>query len=271
MATFRRSLPIVLFVLLPFSAPAVGFEAVTLGFSQAWSGNGYVPTPDDPGGPYDFDVTGSDPSPIDGFLGIGTRIVLIDGLLLSGATMGFSPALEIGSRRYVLFESGRVAPAQIETATGAEGNTLGRGSARVVTFRIPLPLSYEFRFAEGRHAVGMSISPTFVLRVRAGAVELRDADTDLSGMYDFFYSNARFIMPELSLGYRYTVSDALDVALHATYGLSIADVMDTSLPWYDQMRIGVGATLGLRLPFGSLAREREGDLPEGVEPFPEGE
>ena len=266
---FRRLTTILLLLMLPVAAFTLGFEALTLGFSQAWTGNGYVPTPDEPGGPYDFDVTGSEPTPIDPFVSFGARFVLIE-RFLGPSALSSSPAIQIGWRYYVLFDSGRVAPAQIETATGAEGTTLGLGSSRVLTVRIPVPIAYEVRFAGGSAAY-MSISPTATFRLPAGDVVTRDEDTNLAGMYGFFYSRMRFLMPEFSLGYRFAMSESLEATIHATYGVSVLDVIDETLPWYDQTRLAVGIDLGLRPPVSGLGRRRERVLPAGIDPFPEDE
>jgi hypothetical protein len=266
MACRRSTVILALLALVPAAAFGLGFEAVTLGFAEAWTGNGYVPTPDDPGGTYDFEVTGSEPMPIDPFVSVGVRFGLLAGFE-SGAVMGFSPALQLGWRRYLLLQSGRVVPAQIEAAAGAEGNTPGVGSADVLTVRLPLPLAFELRF--GGNAVWMSISPTLQARLPVWGYELSSPDADLSGMFSFFYDDYRFVTPEAALGYRFRVSDHFEATIHATYGLSVMDVLDTSLPWYDQMRIAVGVDLGFIPPFGDLTREREGELPPGVEPFPE--
>lgn len=268
----RCTLIVAILVVVAAGAGALGLEAITLGFVEAWTGNGYVPRPNDPDSEYDFDVTGSERSPIDPFARAGARIGLLNGFISEGAVLALAPALEIGWRRYVLFDSGRVAPAQIETATGAEGYVLGIGSARVLTFRLPLPVSYDHRFAGG-NAVYMTLSPTFVFRIPLGQVELRDEEADLSGMYDFFYGRARFLMPELGLGYRFLLSDYLETSVHLTYGVSLLDLFDTDLPWYDQTRLAIGIDLGVKPPLAGLGRNREAEqeLPEGVEPFPEEE
>jgi len=260
---FRRLIATLTLVLAAPLAFAAGFESLTFGLAEAWTGNGYVSTPDDPGGPYDFDVTGSEPLPIDPFVSIGARFALAG----VRAVLAFSPSVEVGARRYVLYESGRVAPTQIETALGAEGSTLGRGSARVVTVRLPLPLRFELRF--GGSAFFLGVSPTGVFRIPGGQVVRRDEDTDLGGLYSFFYEDLRYLMPEASLGYRFAMSESVEAALSATWGVSVRDVRDATLPWYDQMRAAVGFELGIRPPLSGLAREREEALPEGIEPFPE--
>ena len=263
----RVAVSLLLFLTIATAASGLGFEAFTIGFAEAWTGNGYVPNP---GGEYDFDVTGSEPMPIDPFARAGVRLGLMDGFIASSAVLALSPTLELGWRRYVLFDSGRVAPAQIETATGVEGDVLGIGSARVLTLRLQLPIAYDLRFANG-NALFMTLSPTGVFRIPVGQVELRDEDATLTGMYSFFYGSMRYLMPELSLGYRFGMSEYLETTIHVTYGVSVLDLMDTTLPWYDQNRLAIGIDLGLIPPFGGLGRDREAEqeLPEGVEPFPE--
>lgn len=266
--TLRRLALTVLLVSMlgPRAVPALSVDALLIGLSQAWTGNGYVPTPDDPGGPYDFPVTGSEAMPIDPFLGFGTRLVLLETTAITGA-LTLSPQLQVGWRYYLLYASGRVVPSQIEAAAGAEGEVPGVGSARVVSVRLPLPIGYELRIADA-HALSIAVSPTFVFRIPAGDVAPRDEAPDLSGMWGFFYDRMRFLMPELVLSYRFAMSEYLEAALFATYGVSPLDLTDTRLPWYDQMRIAAGVELGLRPPLAGLARRRESRLPEGVEPFP---
>ena len=255
-------------VLLPIAAGALGFEAVTLGFSQAWTGSDYVTTSDG------RQVTGSESFPIDPFLSVGARFGLLDGFGSSAMVLAVNPELQAGARYYVLYESGRVAPASIETGTGGEGNTLGRGSALIYTLRLALPVAYDIRF--GGNAIFMSISPTFIFRIPGGDEALREDEPTLFPMYRSFYEFGRFVMPEVALGFRFALSDYLDATIRATYGLSIGDTViaassnDPTLPWYEEMRVGLGVDIGFRPPFGGLFREREDPLPEGVEPFPEG-
>ena len=262
MAT-RRLVSALLFVLLgPAGAGALGLEAYTLGFQEAWTGNGYTPEAG-------YEVTGSETVPLDGFASFGVRIGLLDGFLAERAVVSVVPSLQVGFRYYLLYSSGRVVPTQIETAFGAEGTTLGVGSSRVITVRLPIPVAYELRFGGGG-AVWMSLSPTFVFRIPGGDVAIRDESENLSAMYGFFYGGMRFLMPEVALGYRFSLSDHLDATISATYGVSILDIVDTTLPWYDQTRAAISVDLGFRPPLAGLFRDREEEqeLPAGVEPFP---
>ena len=239
----------------PRVASALGLEAIESGISQAWTGNAYVTGRAGVEGT----ITGSEEMPIDGFWAVGARIALLDELLAANAVLTFTPGLEFGLRNYVLFESGRVVPTQVETATGAEDNQLGRGSARILTIRLPLAVAYELRFGGG-HAFLMALSPTGVFRIPAGHVVRRDDDDDLSDLYGHFYSGVRFLMPELSLGYRFPVSDSFDVTIRLDYGASITDVFDPALEVWNGMRAALGVRLGFRLPFVGLLRERESVL-----------
>ncbi|MFW5689186.1 MAG: hypothetical protein ACOC1U_06375 [Spirochaetota bacterium] len=264
--TGRRALAALLLfttvsLILPAGAGALGFEALTVGLSEAWTGNGTTTTASGEA------ITGSETTPIDPYLRLGARIGLLDGLLASGAVVAVEPRLEFGARRYLLLEDGRVVPTQIETATGGAGQTLQLGSARVVTLRLPLPVAYELRFLE-RHAAFMSISPTFVFRIVAGEEARREDVTSLAGMYSYFYGAGRFVMPELALGYRFGVSDFVEATVRATWGVSVADVLDPVTPWWHENRIAITVDMGFRPPFGGALRERERTLPEGVEPFP---
>ena len=269
-----RSRPIAtvcLLFVLATTAGALGFESISLSFAEQWTGNGYVPTPQNPGGTYDFsDVTGSESFPLNAFLGAGVRIGLLDGFAGERSVLSVLPGLELGVRPYVLFESGIVVPTPIETGTGAEGNTLGRGSAQVLTVRIPLPVAYEIRF-ENASAVYMSLSPTILARFRVRQLAIRDESTDLSGMYTYFYQGMRFLRPELSLGYRFAVSDWLESTVQLTYGVSLLDLFDSTLPWYDQNEVRLSIALGATPPFTGLFRDREEtqELPRGVDPDPD--
>jgi hypothetical protein len=113
-------------------------------------------------------------------------------------------------------------------------------------------------------AVSLAISPTLLLRIRAGDIEVQNDRSDLAGMYTFFYSNLRFLMPEAQIAYRFPLSDFLETTIYAEYGLSVLDTIDTSLPWYDQMRVSAGIRFDLIPPLSGLARDRDPaiDVPE---------
>jgi len=242
---------------------AIELESYMLGFGQAWTGNGHVP-----GNSYDFDVTGSEAMPIDGFFSVGVRILFLEsGFISPDGTFSLSPRIELGYRRYALFESGRVSPAPVETGQVAEGNTLGPGSGDVLILRVPAWVTYELRFAN-ESAFYTAVSPTLSLRFPVANFSLRDEDSNLSGMYSYFLGRFRFLMPEIGVGYRFQMSDYLEVTLGVEYGVSVVDLFDTNYPIYDQMRLGAGVHLGFTPPFRGLFRDRdaEQELPPRTEP-----
>ena len=258
--------PLVLVAMLPATAFATDehIGALTFGTSAAWTGNGYKPDPSDPGGVYDFSVTGSEGFPIDMYFSGGIRLDLKIPEEGAGSALTFTPQAELGMRRYLLYENGRVVPTQIETALGTDENdNPALGSARVVTLRLVPLLSYELRFAN-RMAVSVGFSPTLALRVRAGDIEVQNDRSDLRGMYAFFYGRSRFLMPEFHLAYRFPLSEFFETTVYAEYGVSILDLFDTTLPWYDQMRVGLGVRFDLIPPFSGLTRDRNPglDVPE---------
>lgn len=250
------TLTLVANLLLVVSSPVVALEleAYTLGFGQAWTGNGYVP-----GNSFDFEVTGSETMPIDGFFSMGVRLLFLeDGFISQDGAFSLSPRVEVGFRRYALFESGRVSPAPVETGQVAEGNTLGPGSGDVLTVRVPAWFTYELRFENGS-AFYTAASPTIVVRFPVANFSLRDEDSSLSGMYGYFFGNLRFLSPEIGIGYRFRMSDYVEVGLGLEYGFSVFDLFDTNYPVFDQMRLGAGVQLGFTPPFSGLLREREAD------------
>lgn len=251
----RAALLCALLILFSAAAGAFEFRAITLSFDQAWTGNGYVPNP---GGTYDFDVTGSEAMPIDGFGGVGVRMDLIDGFISSGGVLAFAPAVEFGYRRYALFASGRVVPAPTETGNVEEDGVIGPGSADVLTVRLPLAFRYEITYASGA-VLHTSVSPTVLLRFPVANEVLRDSSTNLSGMTDWFFSDLRFLIPEIGVGYRLQISTAVEAGIKMTYGVSVLDLIDADVPAYDQMRLALGFEISLIPPFGGLVRPRDPD------------
>jgi len=250
-------------VLLLFSIPAAlaaepGFQAITLFFGESWTGNAYTQP--------DYNVTGSEAGGIDPALGGGARFVLSEPFLFSFSALTIDPRVTLGLRRYLLYPSGRVVPTQIETALGATENLEpGVGSARVLTTRIEAPVGIEISLGE-RAAVAVAISPTLVLRLRAGDAVYEDQASDLNPMYSFFYGRLRWLRPDFHLAFRFDVSDYLAFALRSSTSISILDLADSTLPWWDQFQTGVGLEVSLSPPFSGLVRQpednREITLPE---------
>lgn len=238
-----------------------GFQSYTIVFGQRWTGNAYVPP--------DYNVTGSVGSPIDPAFGGGARFNLVDPFLFPSAALSIDPRMTISSRRFLLYPSGRVVPAPAETALGEENNEAGIGSARVLTFRVEAPVGLEIGLGE-KAALSFALSPTLMFRLRAGEAEFATAVTDLNPMYSFFYGRMRWLRPDFHLVFRYDVSDYLAFALRSSTSVSILDMADATLPWWDQFQTGILLDLSLTPPLSGLFRAPE-ETREIALPDPESE
>lgn len=239
---------ILIFAVALVASAEPGLQSITLLFSEAWTGNAYRL-------PY-VDVTGSEGSPIDVSVGGGVRITLVDPFLFDTGALTVDPRLVIGARRYLLYQSGRVVPTQIETLLGADENREpGLGSARVLTFSMVAPVGLEIELGE-RAALTVGLSPTLVFRIRAGDAETLNNDTsDLAAMYSFFYGRLRWLRPELHLAGRYDFSENLTAAVRLTSSISMLDLADPTLPWWDQLQIAATFELSATPPFSGLFRD----------------
>lgn len=220
-----------------------GFQSVTLLFNETWTGNAYVPD----------GVTGSEPMPLDVHAGAGARFNLVDPFIFPAMALTVDPRLVLGARRFLLFESGRVVPTQLETGLGDENGLPGLGAARVMSVAVSSPVSVEFRLGEAV-ALSFGVSPTVLFRIRAGDPVFQNSIDDLAGMYTFFYGNLRWLRPEIHLATRFTLSDYFAFALRATSSVSILDIADPALPWWDQMQISGALEASLTPPFSGLFR-----------------
>jgi hypothetical protein len=246
----RFSLLFPLFLTIALVATAEpGFQSITLTFSETWTGNAYLPPT--------YPVTGSEGTPIDVSVGGGARFNLVDPFLFKSGALTIDPRLTVGTRYYLLYQSGRVVPTQSETALGADENLLeGFGSARVLTLSIIAPVGMEFGLGE-KAALTVGFSPTMLFRIRAGdAVFLNDI-SDLSGMYPFFYGRLRWLRPELHLAGRFDVSEYLSFAVRLTSSISMLDMADPTLPWWDQLQVAGTFELSATPPLSGLFRNTD--------------
>lgn len=239
------------FLVLLFAATAVlsaepGFQSATLLFSEGWTGNAYRQ-------PY-YDVTGSEAVPFDVSVGGGVRFNLVDPFLFTTGALTVDPRLTLGARRYLLYASGQVVPTQTETSLGAdESGAPGLGSARVLAVTVAAPIGLEIGVGR-RAAVTVGVSPTMVFRVRAGDADVLNDVSELNAMYPFFYGQLRWLRPEIHLSARFTVSDYLAFAIRATSSISMLDLANAALPWWDQFQVGGTFELSATPPFSGLFR-----------------
>jgi hypothetical protein len=232
------------------AAPAfteTGFQSITVLASETWTGNAYRP-------PY-MDVTGSETSPIDLSLGAGARLNLVAPLFSERLALSVDPRLALSARRYLLYSSGRVVPAPQETALGADENLEpGLGSARVLTFALAAPLGIEVGITESV-ALTIGVSPTMLFRVRAGAVEFLNDKSDLNGMYSFFYGRMRWLRPELHIAARFDLSQSVAFAVRTTASVSMLDLSDSTLPWWDLLKVSGALELCASPPLRAAFRQ----------------
>ena len=225
-----------------------GFQSITLLFSETWTGNAYHLT---------YDVTGSEGVPIDLSVGGGARFNLVDPFLFESGALTIDPRLVIGARYYLLYQSGWVVPTQQETSLGEDENLAeGFGSARVLTFSVAAPVGLEVGLGESA-ALTVGFSPTLVFRVRAGDADYLNDISDLNAMYGFFYGRLRWLRPELHLAGRFDLSEYLSFTVRATSSVSILDLADPTLPWWDQFQVAGTFELSATPPLSGLFRKPE--------------
>lgn len=185
----RRTARTALILGLVLSA-ATATEAVEVGeldfhLGQAWIGNGY--TTDADGAP----VQGSDVSPLNFAGGFGVDLEF-------APRVRFAPTLFLYWQEYLETPDGKVVPTQIETGTAAGelAGTLG--------LILSMPYIYEWRLSE-QFSILAGASPSFVFRLPVSPIE----GSELGGLYSYFFSEARFLVPELTGSFLYRVNERL--------------------------------------------------------------
>ncbi|MBU8914022.1 MAG: hypothetical protein KOO61_08375 [Spirochaetales bacterium] len=222
-----------------------GFQSITLLFSETWTGNAYH---------LYNEATGSEGVPIDPTAGGGARFNLVDPFLFESGALTVDPRLVVGARRYLLYPSGWVVPTQLETSLGGTENLEpGLGSARVLALTIAAPVGLEIGLGESA-ALTVGLSPTVVFRIRAGDADYLNDISDLNAMYPFFYGRLRWLRPELHLAGRFDLSEYLSFAIRATSSISILDLADATLPWWDQLQVAGTFELSATPPLSGLFR-----------------
>ena len=188
------SLPLTLSCTLLFGiatvAPALEVSELNIHLGQAWIGNGYTEGADGES------VQGSDVSPLNLVGGFGVQLDFTQ-------TVRFAPSAFLYWQEYLETPDGKVVPTQIETGSqaGELAGTLG--------LLVSLPYVYEWRLSE-EFAVLAGASPSLVFRFPAQPIE----NSELGGLYNYFYSEARFLLPELNGSFLYRVSERVRFGLN---------------------------------------------------------
>lgn len=172
------------------AAPALEVSELNLHLGQAWIGNGYTEDADGE------TVQGSDVSPLNLVGGVAVQLDFAPALR-------FAPGLFLYRQEYLEPPDGKVVPTQIETGSqaGEIAGTLG--------LLVSLPYVYEWKLSE-ELAILAGASPSLVLRFPAQPIE----NSELGGLYDYFYSEARYLLPELNASFLYRVNERLRFGLN---------------------------------------------------------
>ena len=110
-------------------------------------------------------------------------------------------------------------------------------------------------------ALTVGFSPTLVFRIRAGDADFLNDKSDLNAMYRFFYGRLRWLRPELHLAGRFDLSEYLSFAVRTTTAVSILDMADATLPWWDQLQVAGTFELSATPPLSELFRNSDEESP----------
>ncbi len=186
----RTALILALLLSAAGAANALEVGELNVHLGQAWIGNGY--TTDADGEP----VQGSDVSPLNFTGGFGVDLEF-------APRVRFAPSLFLYWQEYLETPSGKAVPTQIETGTAA-GNIAG--SLGIV---LSMPYIYEWSLSE-EFAILAGASPSVVLRLPAQPIEGSDVD----GLYEYFFSEARFLQPEVMGSFLYRLNETVRFGLN---------------------------------------------------------
>jgi hypothetical protein len=187
---FRRPIARIGFLLclLLAAAPQTrAFELSELDFhlGQAWIGNGYTEDADG------NSVQGSDVSPLNFTAGFGAQLEL-------APLVKLAPTLLLYWQEYLETPSGKAVPTQIETGSAA-GDLAGS-----LALLLSVPYVYEWSLNETM-AISAGASPSFVFRLPVRPIE----GSEVGGLYGYFFSEARFIVPEILGSFLYRINETV--------------------------------------------------------------
>ncbi|MFP4373877.1 MAG: hypothetical protein ACLFPO_06090 [Spirochaetaceae bacterium] len=189
-ATARTALILALLLSAAGAASALEIGELDLHLGQAWIGNGY--TTDADGEP----VQGSDVSPLNVTAGFGVDLEF-------APRVRFAPTLFFFWQEYLETPSGKAVPTQIETGTAA-GEIAGS-----IGLILSMPYVYEWQLSEDV-ALLAGASPSVVARLPARPIE----GSEVGGLYEYFFSEARFLLPEITGSFLYRLNESLRFGLN---------------------------------------------------------
>jgi hypothetical protein len=179
-----------LFLLVATTLPALQVPELDVHIGSSWIGNGYTEDADGNA------VQGSDVSPLNFTAGFGVQMEF-------APLVRFAPTLFLYWQEYLETDNGKVVPTQIETgsAVGDLAGSLG--------LLLSLPYVYEWQLSE-ELGVMAGFSPSLVFRLPMQPIE----GSSLGGLYGYFFSEARFLVPELVGSLLYRVNDSIRFGLN---------------------------------------------------------
>ncbi|MFP4644315.1 MAG: hypothetical protein ACLFM0_08160 [Spirochaetales bacterium] len=205
-----------------------------------WIGNGYR---EEYLGRY---VEGSDVSPLLTFSGIALHVPLGLSFPWDGQ-LSVAPGVDLWYKDYAFTgeedvsdeRSGRAVPTQIETAPQE-----GREVAGTLGILLSAPVDVGFPFGD-QLVLTTGLSPSVLLRAPINPIE----GSDTEKLQDYFYSDLRYLYPELRFGGFWKLSEQLGIHTQLRGFTPVARLLDTeeSLPWWDTLMIS--GQFGLRITF----------------------
>ena len=165
-------------------------------------------------------VQGSDVSPVRFTVGAGARFAVSESWVLS-------PSLRFFGQEYLLTESGKAVPTQIETGRqlGPIGGTLGL----IVGF----PFTWEYAFTEDI-VFGLGASPSLLFRIPVVPID----GTEIGDLRSYFVRAGRFLAPELFGSVSYAVSEWTHAVLSIRTTIPVYNLWsEFDVPFWDEMMI----------------------------------
>lgn len=203
---------------LSFAASAGAFEVEGIDLRL-----GYVYTFNE------YQGQGSEGEPLDSYAGIGLP------LRFTPIPIGLGLTIDVLYREYLVTSDGPVVPTQIET--GADAG-VGVGGALGLFFGAPVSLSLK---PIDTLTVAVGASPTIVLRI-----PVRSIEGETSAMKPYFLD--RLFFPEAFLSVVYDYSENWSFGFTGRWLIPVFNAnLETSLPFRDQMMIGVQLTIRRQL------------------------
>ena len=155
----------------------------------------------------------SAPSPVSFLIGGGAVINFTDFISLE-------PKIDFWSM-YYLYDGKNALPAEVEHRT-----------ATVLCFMLDIPVGFNFHFAENTFSAGCGLGFLIRLSLLSNGVKQNDygatgtAQSDTDEISKWFWSNARFLYPEIFIAWDYKITASLRAGIVAKAYFCIGSLAD---------------------------------------------